>query len=119
MSKIEFDASGFFRAIDTTRTAKQLNWKQVAEDSGVSASTLTRLGQGKRPDVDSMAALVNWSGLSADTFVSRAGRVPKVEALSQIATALGSDARLSDDARDTILEIVTATYQRLAKRNEP
>lgn len=118
MPRVEFNAAGFFRAIDTTRTAKRLNWKQVAEDSGVSASTLTRLGQGKRPDVDSMAALVGWSGLSADAFVSRTGASAKSEALSQIATALGSDTRLSDDARDTILDIVMATYQRLAKPDD-
>lgn len=118
MPKVEFDATGFFRAIDTTRSAKQLNWKQVAEDSGVSASTLTRLGQGKRPDVDSMAALVSWSGLSADAFVSRTGASAKPEALSQIATVLGGDTRLSADARDTILDIVTATYQRLAKSDD-
>jgi transcriptional regulator with XRE-family HTH domain len=61
MSKAEFDAQGFHRALDAVRAARRLNWKLVAEESGVSASTLTRLAQGRRPDVDSLAALVGWA----------------------------------------------------------
>jgi transcriptional regulator with XRE-family HTH domain len=117
MPKVEFNATGFYRALDTARSAKNLNWKQVAKDAGVSPSTLTRLGQGKRPDVDSMAALVTWSGLSADTFVSRGTSAAEPEALSQIAALLGKDSRLSDEARDAMIGLVTATYQRLAKDN--
>ena len=37
-----FDASAFYEALDAQRQARQLNWKQVAAGSGVSASTLTR-----------------------------------------------------------------------------
>ncbi len=38
----------------------------------MSASTLTRMAQGKRPDVDGLAALVAWSGLDADDYVRSA-----------------------------------------------
>ena len=31
--------------------------------------TLTRMGQGKRPDVDSLAALATWSRLNVDDFI--------------------------------------------------
>ena len=64
-----FDAAAFYEAIDATRQARHLNWKQVAASSGVSASTLTRMAQGKRPDVDGLAALAAWSGLNADDFI--------------------------------------------------
>jgi transcriptional regulator with XRE-family HTH domain len=114
MSRAEFDASRFYRALDSARVASHLNWKQVAERSGVSASTLTRLAQGKRPDVDSMAALIAWSGLSADDFVTGTKR-PRVEALSQITTLLSADATLSTDAREAMIGMVTAAYQRLSK----
>lgn len=114
MSKSEFEAGRFYRALDAARTARSLNWKQVAEHSGVSASTLTRLAQGKRPDVDSMAALIGWSGLSADEFVSGRQRA-QVEPLSQITSLLSADARLSVDARETMIGMVTAAYQRLRR----
>ena len=113
MPNIEFDAQGFYEALDTTRAARRLNWKQVAERSGVSASTLTRIAQGKRPDVDSMAALVAWSGLSADTFVG--GQKASPEALSQITTLLSADARLTVESRDAMIGMVTAAYQRMTR----
>jgi transcriptional regulator with XRE-family HTH domain len=58
--KEKFDNEGFFAALDAHRLAKRLTWKQVAEQSEVSASTLTRMAQGKRPDVDGLAALLKW-----------------------------------------------------------
>ena len=63
MPKGIFDAEGFFDALDEVRDSKGLTWKEVADESEVSASTLTRMAQGKRPDVDSLAALLKWSGL--------------------------------------------------------
>lgn len=114
MSKSEFDARRFYQALDATRAAGDLNWKQVAERSGVSASTLTRIAQGKRPDVDSMAALVGWSGLSADEFVNRPRRV-QAEPLAQITTLLSADASLTTDARDAMIGMLTAAYERLRK----
>ena len=64
-----FDSDAFYSAIDGARRARKLNWKQVAAESGVSASTLTRMAQGARPDVDSLAALAAWSGLDADDYI--------------------------------------------------
>jgi len=116
MPIIEFDAARFYQSLDTTRAARRLNWKQVAEKSGVSASTLTRLAQGKRPDVDSIAALVSWSGLSADDFVG--GRKAHPEPLSQITSLLNADSRLSSESRDAMIGMVTAAYQRMAKPYE-
>jgi transcriptional regulator with XRE-family HTH domain len=113
MPNVEFDAKRFYQALDVTRAARRLNWKQVAQRSGISASTLTRLAQGKRPDVDSMAALVAWSGLSADEFVG--GQREHPEALTQITSLLSADTRLSEESRDAMIGMVTAAYQRMAK----
>ncbi|AZO16053.1 helix-turn-helix domain-containing protein [Mesorhizobium sp. M2A.F.Ca.ET.037.01.1.1] len=118
MSKPEFKANEFYAALERVRLVRRLNWKQVAEQSGVSASTLTRIAQGKRPDVDSLAALVNWSGLSADAFVARADQVGKrVQPLSDIANVLYSDSTLSEDGRATMMDLITAAYLRLSKNN--
>ena len=67
--KGSFDNEKFYAALDASRVARGLTWKQVATESGVSASTLTRMAQGKRPDVDGLAALLGWSGLRADSFL--------------------------------------------------
>lgn len=116
MPRTEFKGEAFFVALDSARAARHLNWKQVAEQSGVSASTLTRMAQGKRPDVDSLAALVQWSGLSADPFVSNGGLTAAPESLSQITSLLYADESLSDDSRETMIDMITAAYARSRKR---
>lgn len=114
MSRAEFDAAGFYRALDAVRTARRLNWKLVAEESGVSASTLTRLAQGRRPDIDSLAALVTWGSLSADDFVVSKTRTAEREPLGQIASFLRSDPRLNEEGRDAMMQIIAAAYGRLS-----
>ena len=78
MQKIAiFDTAAFHAALDATRAARSLSWKDdVASQTGVRASTLTRVGQGKNPDADSIAALVSWSDLSTSDFVRRADGAP-------------------------------------------
>lgn len=107
-----FDADGFFRSLDSVRVVKGLNWKQVASATGVSQSTFTRLAQGKRPDVDSLAALVTWAGLDANAFV---GGSPAMEAepLAMISTYLRADRHLSPQAAEAIDRVVKAAYEAL------
>ncbi|MBN9326706.1 MAG: helix-turn-helix transcriptional regulator, partial [Cellulomonas sp.] len=83
-----FDAAAFYEALDAERQARRLNWKLVAEASGVSASTLTRMAQGKRPDVDGLAALAAWSGLAVDDFVRTGDARREPEPLAKITTYL-------------------------------
>ncbi len=68
MTTDRFDGEAFFAALDGARAARRLTWKKVAEEAAVPASTLTRMSQGRRPDIDSLAALCTWSGLKADDF---------------------------------------------------
>jgi transcriptional regulator with XRE-family HTH domain len=111
-----FDAQGFYAALDAERQARKLNWKQVAAESGVGASTLTRMAQGKRPDVDGLAALGVWSGLNVDDFV-RADEEQKVDAepLAMISTYLRGDRNLTPEAATALEELIKATYARLRK----
>jgi transcriptional regulator with XRE-family HTH domain len=109
-----FDAEGFYEALDSARQAKNVNWKQVAAESGVSASTLTRMAQGKRPDVDGLAALCAWSGLDADDFVrSLDDTRAEAEPLAMISTYLRSDRNLTPEAATALDQVIKATYERL------
>lgn len=108
-----FDSGGFYEALDAARRAKNLNWKQVAAESGVSASTLTRMAQGRRPDVDGLAALASWSGLRADDYVRSDTERPEPEPLAMISTYLRSDKNLTAEAAAALDEVVKATYERL------
>jgi transcriptional regulator with XRE-family HTH domain len=108
-----FDASAFYDALDAQRQGRKLNWKQVAAESGVSASTLTRMAQGKRPDVDSLAALTSWSGLKADDYVRSDEVRPEPESLAKITTYLRSDKNLTPEAAQALDALIKATYDRL------
>lgn len=116
MEKAQFDAEGFYAALDAQRASRNLHWKKVAEESGVSASTLTRLAQRKRPDVDSLAALLSWAGLSADAFV-RGDEHGKREAepLAQIVTYLRADRKLSPEGAAAMEAVIRATYEKLRR----
>ena len=75
------------------------------------------MAQGKRPDVDGLAALVAWSGLDADDYVRSVEAKPKPEPLAKISTYLRSDKNLSPEAATALDELVKATYERLRTRS--
>ena len=112
-----FDGGAFYEALDAARQARQLTWKQVAAESGVSASTLTRMAQGRRPDVDGLAALTAWSGLKADDFVRSEAERPRQAALAAITTQLRADSNLTYEAATALDQLIKATYDRLRTDN--
>lgn len=64
-----FDWDGFFYDLNTKRLERHASWKDVALQSHVSASSLTRLEQGKSLTVENLARLLIWAGLSFDTYI--------------------------------------------------
>jgi transcriptional regulator with XRE-family HTH domain len=117
--KDQFDAEGLFAALDSQRLAKDLNWKQVAEESGVGASTLTRMSQGKRPDVDSLAALAKWSNLRIDDFVLGKKKLEgQAEPLANISVLLRADPNLSAESAAALEEVMRVTYLRFRKKKK-
>ena len=111
MATEKFDGDSFFAAIDAQRAAKGLTWKKVAEQAGVPASTLTRMSQGRRPDVDSLASLCAWSGLKVEDFVrgprSKRG---KAEPLAEITAHLRADPRLSKEGAKALETLIKTAY---------
>ena len=110
-----FDVTALHSALDSERRSRRLTWKNVAAQSGVSASTLTRLSQGRQPDVNSLAALTAWLGISADHFM-RAKTVNQFGAagsLAQISSIIHRDPNLNPEGAIALEELIRATYERL------
>ena len=110
-----FDVTALHAAMDGQRRSRRLTWKDVATESGVSASTLTRLSQGRQPDVNSLAALTAWLGMSADHFM-RNESVAKFGApspLAQISSIIHRDPHLNPEGVAALEEMIKATYARL------
>ena len=67
-----FDARALFAALDRQRVARGLTWREVAQETGVSAATIQRTKGGGRMEVDGMLALVAWLQVPVETFVRQA-----------------------------------------------
>lgn len=107
-----FDSDAFYAALNAARLSRQKTWKDVAEESGVAASTLTRMGQGAKPDVNGLAALLSWASLKAESFIRGAGR-KRAEPLAEITALLRADPQLSKQNAKIIEDIVVTTYKKL------
>jgi transcriptional regulator with XRE-family HTH domain len=107
--KGSFDNEKFYAALDAQRTARGLSWKQVADQSGVSASTLTRMAQGKRPDVDGLAALLAWGGLQADSFMD-AAEGAEADPLTRMTILVRGDHRLTSENKTMLEGVLRAVY---------
>ena len=114
IKRARFDGDAFYAALDGERQARQCTWKRVAQESGVSASTLTRISQGKRPDVDSLAALSAWSGLVVDRFVRGGDSKKEPEPLAVISSCLRSDPRLNEDTAAALDQMFKAAYRSMS-----
>lgn len=110
-----FNGDAFYRSLENTVEARGITWKQVAAETGVSASTLTRMARGRRPDAASLAALSAWAGLNPSDFVEAPYRAPKPEAIAQISTLLRSDPNLDSQSAEAVEAIVKAAYEKLRK----
>ena len=77
----------------------------------VNASTLTRISQGKRPDVDSLAALAAWSGLNVDRFIRGRSVKEDPEPLAIISSCIRSDPQLNSDAAVALDQMVKAAHR--------
>lgn len=114
-----FDGATYFQALEATVQARGLRWKDVSTQTGISASTLSRMSQGKGPDSASLATLAAWSGLNPADFVSLEARSTEPEPLAQVSALLRHDPRLSPAAADMLDQMIRSAYGRLADRTRP
>ena len=114
-----FDAEGFYAALDAHRQSLKKTWKQVAADTGIAASTLTRMGQGKRPDVDGLAALASWSNLDVrDFYRNKSDKEEGPEPIAKITTILRADRRLSKEGVNALEAMLTTAYKQMRSEDD-
>src|SRR5919106_6086488 len=101
------DVGALYAALDEQRKSRRLSWRQVANKAGVSPSTLTRLAQGKRPDVDGFASLVRWLNMPADQFLRGDGQPSQEEPepMAVISALLPARRELSPERAEALEDI--------------
>ncbi len=106
--------AAFHAALDDERRRRGISWRQVAAEASVNTSTLTRMAQGKRPDVDGMAALASWSGLSLDPFIRTSRRArERPDTISVLSSQFHTDPSLSVADANTLVDLLRVAYERL------
>lgn len=115
-----FDSDAFYAALDGARQQQGLRWKDVAAQAQVSASTLTRMAQGRRPDVDSLAALCQWANLDANDYMRRSEPAAEDEGdsrfLAMASTYLRSDRNLTPEGAKALDTMIKTAYEQFRER---
>jgi len=110
-----FDSDAFYAALNAARLSRQKTWKDVAQEAGIAASTLSRMGQGANPDVNGLAALLQWSNLKAEMFIPGAGK-KEAPPIAKITALLRADPHLTPQNAKLMEDIVVSTYNKLRSR---
>lgn len=110
--------------IKAKRQESGLGLRAAAEESGISASTLSRLerGIGAAPDAGTMRKLSIWLDASVDDLLfGGEAKFKEVEHLSTpdiIEVHLRADKNLSKETAAALAELVHAAYKQLARKDE-
>ena len=122
MPRSRIDVVAFHAALDAARGSRgDLSWRQLAAEVGVSPSTMTRLANGKRPDVDAFAALVRWLGMPAERFMLDADDIQTTEPelLAELAPLLRARSDLNPEDVQYLEELIGAAVRRFASERAP
>jgi transcriptional regulator with XRE-family HTH domain len=113
------DVDALYVTLDSERRQRALSWRQLAQEAGIGPSTLSRMAQGSRPDVDSFAALVHWLGLPAEQFMRHSAPEHQATAPAQaVASLLRADKNLDPDSAAAIDDILQAAMRLAEKRTK-
>jgi len=111
------------RAIKRHREELKMSLRDVADEIGVSASTLSRIENGTgKPDADNIARITGWLDMPVDRVMSnqRSAVEPVVyyphEATPEIVEAhLRANKKLSPETAKALSELFRVAYQQFSK----
>ncbi|MBG6186436.1 MULTISPECIES: helix-turn-helix domain-containing protein [Flavobacterium] len=96
--------------LKSKRASKGL--RAIAEEIGnVSAATLSRIEQGKIPDVDTFINICNWLKVSTDTFIVGNTDSKPVTNKDQVVAHLRADKELTQDTVSMLIKMIDMAYE--------
>ena len=108
------DVKALHAALDATRVEKGLSWRQLAKELNVSASSISRMANGLRPDVTAFAAMTSWLRMPAEDFY-RHNQTPsedEPELVAALAPLLRARRDLDDQDVAYLEELIGAAARR-------
>lgn len=96
--------------LKSKRASKGL--RAIAEEIGnISAATLSRIEQGKIPDVDTFINICNWLKVSTDTFIVGNSDSKPVTNKDQVVAHLRADKELTQDTVSMLIKMIDMAYE--------
>ena len=116
-SSMPFDRAHFRALFCAHMQGKSV--RTLAEEIGISPSTVSRLANGETPDMDSLAAVIVWMGVSADVFFTRESCEPRNvdEAVVHLGYAL-YNVQLAEEVCEAVLTLVRYALRREEAKHE-
>lgn len=121
MARARLDVAALHAALDKEREARGLSWRTLAKEVGISPSTLSRMANGQRPDVDAFAALTSWLGVSPETYLvsELSDSSTEPDLMTELAPLLRARSDLRPEDVDYLEELIGAAVRRFrAERRE-
>lgn len=122
MVRTSIDVTALYAALDAARAGRRMSWRQVAAELELSPSTLSRLANGLKPDVNAFAAMVDWLNMPAERFIvdsDRQGR-PEPDLVAELAPLLRARRDLRKEDVEHLEQIIASAVRRFrADRDEP
>ncbi len=120
MARARLDVAALYAALDKERQARGLSWRSLAKAAGVSPSTLSRMANGQRPDVDAFAALTSWLGVPPETYlVSEIENQTQPDLMTELAPLLRARKDLQPKDVEYLEDLIGAAVRRFrADRSE-
>ena len=109
-----FNAQAFYADLARTVDARGITWRQVARETGVAPSTLTRMARGRWPDGASLAVLSAWANLNPANYVEKSLSVTtSPNTLAEISALIKADPDLLWDDAMALEAILRIVYKEL------
>lgn len=85
--------------------------RTVAEEiGGVSFATLSRIEQGKVPDVDTFIRICKWLEVTTDTFIVGGEKKKQISKKEQVVAHLRADRELSKEMTNMLIKMIDMAY---------
>lgn len=93
-----------------------LSLSEVAEETGVSTATLSRIENAKfYPKLETLSVLCNWMQVPLSQFAPSTTEVDERETLEKVEAHFRADAKLSQEAAEEIVRVMRGLYRLHAK----
>jgi len=108
------DVKALHAALDAARTEKGLSWRQLAKELDISASTISRMANGLKPDVTAFAAMTSWLRMPAEDFYRGPGTAAdeEPELVAALAPLLRARKDLSEQDVAYLEDLIGAAARR-------